>query len=82
MCDIENLELIKKYICNEIMSFKPVITQGDYLGQLNTFINNLINDDFQSIICLYVRAVDMKRKLNEYEKVIKELKNKIPDIMI
>lgn len=82
MCNIENLELIKKYICNEIMNFKPINTQGDYLGQLESFINILINDDFQSIICLYVRAVDMKRKLNEYEKVIKELKNKIPDIQI
>ena len=82
MCNIENIELIKKYICNEITNFKPVITKGDYLQQLNVFINNLINDDLQSIFCLYQRAVDMKRKINEYERTIKELKNKIPDIMI
>lgn len=82
MCSLENVELIKKYLCNEISNFKPVITGGDNLQQLNAFINNLINDDLQSIFCLYQRAVDMKRKMDEYERTIKELKNKIPDIMI
>lgn len=82
MCNIENIELIKKYICNEISNFKPTNTQGNYLKQFDDFIHTLIYNNFQGILCLYQRAVDMKRKMNEYERTIKELKNKIPDIMI
>lgn len=83
MCDIENLELIKKYICNEITNFKPSPTHPrDNLRQLEDFIQTLIYHNFQGILCLYQRAVDMKQKYNEYERALKELKDKIPDIMI
>lgn len=82
MCDIENLELLKKYICDEIMNFEPIITKGDYLHQFDVFLYKLIDSNFQGIICLYQRVVDLKRKINEYEKALKELKDKIPDIQI
>lgn len=82
MCNIENLESIKKYICDEIMKFKPNPTKGNYLNQLEIFINDLINDHFIGIICLYSRALTLKQQTIEYEKTIKELKNKIPDIQI
>lgn len=82
MCDIENLELIKKYICEEIMNFKPIPTRGDYLKQLEDFIRILIYHNFQGILCLYQRAVDAKQKYNEYERALNELKEKIPNIKI
>lgn len=82
MCNIENLESIKKYICDEIMKFKPKPTKGNYLNQLETFMNDLINEHFISIICLYSRALALKQQTIEYEETIKELKNKIPDIQI
>ena len=82
MCNAENFELIKKYISDEIMNFKPLATKGDNLHQLETFINNLINDDVQSIFCLYTRAQHLKEQTRQYERVMKELKDKIPKITI
>lgn len=82
MCSIENLELIKKYICDEIMNFEPNPTKSDNLRQLEDFIRVLIYHKFQGILCLYQRAVDAKQKYNEYERALNELKEKIPDISI
>ena len=82
MCDIENLELIKKYICDEIMCFKPIPTHGDYLHQLEIHINNLVSDDLQSIFCLYSRVCCLKQKTYEYERALNELMEKIPNIKI
>lgn len=65
------------------MNFKPIPThRDDNLKQLEDFIHTLIYHNFQGILCLYQRAVDMKQKYDEYERALKELKNKIPDITI
>lgn len=82
MCSIENLELIKQYICKEITNFEPQPTRGDKLHQLEIFINNLINDDLQGILCSYSRVQFLKQQTIEYERALKELKDKIPDIRI
>lgn len=64
------------------MKFKPIPTKGDYLRQFDDFAHTLLYNNFQGILCLYQRAADMKQKYNEYERVLEELKEKIPDISI
>ena len=79
---MENFELIKKYIADEIMKFEPLPTKGDNLHQLEIFIDKLINDSYQSILCLYTRAKCLKEQTREFERTIKELKDKIPELII
>ena len=78
----ENFESIKKYIADEIMKFQPEPTKGDKLHQLEIFIDTLINDSFQGILCLYTRAKYLKDQTLEFERVIRELKGKIPELII
>lgn len=79
----ENFELLKKYLANEIMKFEPV-KKGpiNEIKQLENFINELLNDNFQGILCLYTRAIGLKRQCEEYERVKNELKQKIPELII
>lgn len=82
MSEIENWEPIKKYICAEIMKFKPdpANTRHDHLSQFHDFIIQLLFNGSHGIIHLCQYAIEKKQKLNEYEQAVKELKDKIPDI--
>lgn len=79
----ENFELVKKYLAEEILSFEPV-EKGPLseTKQLENFINELLDDKFQGILCLYTRALYLKRQVEEYERVKEKLKSKIPEMII
>lgn len=81
-----NVQYIQAFICDKINNFKPDPkhkgNDEHELKDFDDFMNNLVNDELQGIICQVQRINRLKQLIGEYEKARDELKKMIPDLCL
>lgn len=81
-----NVQYIQAYICDKINNFEPDPkhkgNDEHELDDFDKFMNKLVNDELQGIMCQVQRIKDLKRLIDEYEKARDELKKMIPDLCL
>ena len=80
------LRCIQTYICEKINNFKPDPkhkgNDEHELDDFDKFMNNLVNDELQGIMCQVQRIKNYKRLIGEYEKARSDLLKLMPDLII
>lgn len=80
------LRCIQTYICEKINNFEPDPkhkgNDEHELKDFNDFMNNLVNDEFQDIMCKVQRVQHLKTLIDEYDKARSDLLKIMPDLII
>ena len=81
-----NVQYIQAFICDKINKFKPDPkhkgNEEFELKDFNDFMNKLINDEFQDIMCKVQRVQRLKQLIDEYDKARSDLLKIMPDLTI
>ena len=80
------LKCVQTFICEKINNFKPDPkhkgNDEHELKDFNDFMNNLVNDELQGIMCQFQRVKNYKRLITEYEKARSDLLKLMPNLII